>query len=557
MRKWKKLLFYLLLGIFACLLLLLYRGYHQEERKSDPLSRDVPRLIHHLTPRFALAHVTVPSSKSQIVFGTSSSLVNKSSILLTEHVAKLSRGPTNTLPKKRGINKVLENVQNCLDATNMGAVANETLALENAREFYRQYSKVIPSQFLKNYSSHCWKMDFYVNLIKGFVYQGTIGKYPFKGLAFGDQSILLEQMTTLKQLFNGKFSSDMICLPKVFLAGFPKCGSTYLYCFLNSLIHMSTGLRLGAQTEVVKEPHFWVAVRVSKSVRMPKPTNLVEYVFNFLPGIFKAKKNNKVVLIDGTPNMLFDSPRFASEHSNTTNYCLIPSVLPVLLPMSKYVLVVRNPLKMLYSAFWFSCITKGIHVPRNVQLMGPDLFHNRIKTKFDIFNECMRDPSTIETSDVCSLYDNSDYGSCIKQRLHLLDQCVHKIFFNLFSEELPECGRSRVEMGIFYTHIRKLLMVVPRDRVLVVTLEQLAKEPNIVAKSMLDFLGLPASRSILDKVNLVTSYCSKNSQDTIPYKSDPDLKMKEETKAMILKFYKPFNELLADLLQDNRYLWNH
>ena len=185
-----------------------------------------------------------------------------------------------------------------------------------------------------------------------------------------------------------------------------------------------------------------------------------------------------------------------------------------------------------------------------------NLFNDRIKAKIDLFNECMRDPTDITTSKTCNLYDDSDYGSCIKQRLHLLDQCVQKIFFDIFSNELPDCGRSRVEMGLFYTHIRKLLTVVPRDRVLVLTLEQLMKEPELIARQMLDFLDFPAPESVIDEVKLITLTCSKNSQDTIPYKTDPALKMKEETKNLILKFYKPFNKLLADLLQNNNFLWN-
>ncbi len=494
-------------------------------------------------------------SHIEIVMDTSNLQTYTSSDLATEHA---EQDLTTTLPRPRGVDQVLENVRTCLKATNMTESANEAIALANAKEFYQQYSKVIPTEFLSNYSSHCWKMNFDVEIFKRLFYKGQLGKYPFKGIGRGEQQTLEDQIMSLKEVFKGNFSSDVICLPNVFLAGFPKCGSTYGFCFLRSLLHLSAGLRMGALTEVVKEPHYWVRVRVSKHVKMPKPTDLAEYVLNFLPGLFKinALKNKEVVLIDGTPNMLFDSPRFHVKHSNTSNYCLLPSAFPELLPKSKYIVIMRNPLKMLYSAFWFSCITKGIKVPRNVQLIGPDLFHDRIKAKMDLFNDCMRDPDNLEISMPCNLYDDSDYDSCIKKRLHLLDQCVHTITFNLFSKELPECGRSRVEMGLFYTHIRKLLTVVPRDKVMALTLEQLVKEPEVIAEQMLKFLGYPSPKSILNQVTLITHTCTKNSQETIPYKHDPQLKMREDTKSMILKFYKPFNSLLAGLLQDDRFLWN-
>ena len=111
-------------------------------------------------------------------------------------------------------------------------------------------------------------------------------------------------------------------------------------------------------------------------------------------------------------------------------------------------------------------------------------------------------------------------------------------------------------MGLYYTHIRKLLTVVPRDKVMVLTLEQLVKEPEVIAKQMLNFLGYPSPKRILNEVKLITHTCNKNSQETIPYKHDPQLKMREDTKSMILKFYKPFNSLLANLLQDDRFLWS-
>ena len=455
---------------------------------------------------------------------------------------------------ERGVDQVLKNVRTCLKATNMAESANETIALANAKEFYQQYSKVIPTEFLSKYSSHCWKMKFNVEIMNGSFYKGQLGKYPFR---MEEQKSLQNQIMSLKKLFEGNFSSDVICLPNVFLAGFPKCGSTYGFCFLQSLVHLSTGLQMGASTKVVKEPHYWVRTKETKYVKMPKPTDLAEYVLNYLPGLFKinALKNKKVVLIDGTPNMLFDSPQFHKKQSNTSNYCLLPSAIPELLPKSKYIIIVRNPLKMLYSAFWFS-ITRMIELPRNVQLIGPGLFHDRIKAKIDRFNDCMRDPDNLEISMPCNLYVDSDYDSCIKKRLHLLDQCVHTITFNLFSKELPTSGRSRVEMGLFYTHIRKLLTVVPRDKVMVLTLEQLAKEPEVIAEQMLKFLGYPSPKSILNEVKLITHTCTKNSQETIPYKHDPQLKMREDTKSMILKFYKPFNSLLADLLHDDRFLWN-
>ena len=68
------------------------------------------------------------------------------------------------------------------------------------------------------------------------------------------------------------------------------------------------------------------------------------------------------------------------------NFCLLPSVILQVLPTSKYVVVMRNPLDMLYSAFWFSCTMYGIHLSMATKLKGPDIVHQRIVTKIKLFN---------------------------------------------------------------------------------------------------------------------------------------------------------------------------
>ena len=460
-----------------------------------------------------------------------------------------------------GVERVLQNVETCLEATNMVETADKSTALSNAEYFYHQYRKLIPTDFLKNYSSHCWNMHYDVTLRNRVVYQGHIGKYNHNGGIIVGPRTLMNPLLTLQNELKGKFSSEIVCLPKVFQIGFPKCGSTYAWCFLQSLVRLSTNLGMSSQIEVDKEPHFWVRIRVTQAIKMPKPTDLAEYLLNFLPGLSKVNtlKKQDVVFMDGTPNMMFDWPRFAPEQPNSSNYCLIPSVFPELLPKSKYIVIMRNPVKMLYSAFWFSCVTKGITVPYETQLKGPSYFHDRVKAKIDLFNDCMRDSRVPEIKDPCPLAGDADYGSCIVERLHLLDQCVRKITFNLFTEEMPKCGRSRVEMGLYYTHIRKWLSVIPRENMFFLTLEKLIREPSTVARQLLEFLEFPQSEAILEKVKRITLTCSENNQNTIDYKHNPKLKMREDTKAMLIKFFQPFNVLLSELLhvQDRDFLWTN
>lgn len=459
--------------------------------------------------------------------------------------------------RKDSARHVLDNVETCLEATNMSKMANKSLALSNAEYFYKEFQKLIPKTFLTNYSSHCWKVNYNVSVKHGFMFTSHIANHTHSGSLLQEPH-LKSSLIHLDKHHNGKFSSKTLCLPSVFLAGFPKCGSTYLWCFLQSLVRLSSNLPLGSQVEIEKEPHFWVAILNFQLAKWPKATDLASYLLNFIPGLFKVDTLRKkdVVLMDGTPNILFNSPQFTKSQPKATNYCLVPSVFPYLLPKSKYVVIMRNPVKMVYSAFWFSCVTKGINVAPQTQLLGPSLFHDRVTAKIDLFNDCMRDPSVPEIEVPCSLENQSDYGSCIVNRLHLLDQCVRTITFNLFSEEMPACGRSRIEMGLYYTHIHKWLTVIPRENMLFLTLEKLTAQPRDVAKKILDFLQLPEREAIFKKVAQISLSCSKNSQDSINYKHNPKLKMREDTRSMLIKFFQPFNRLLSELLQDpDSFMW--
>ena len=364
------------------------------------------------------------------------------------------------------------------------------------------------------------------------------------------ENFRVEAVNVLRSRFHDHFESRLVCLPKTFLAGFTKCGTSFLWCFLNRLIHQP----MSVQAE--KEPHFWMGGY--KDFKEPTASDLIKYILNFADGISQVGKDNctskRINFVDGSPNLMFNSLRFNTEDDGMANYCLIQSVLPHFLPDARFIVVMRNPIKMLYSAFWFSCSMHGIKLSPDVQLKGPSLFHNRIERKLSIFNDCMRAKDNPAISHLCVLNDSS-YDSCISKRLHLLDECVHKISFHIFGDELPKCGTSRVSMGLYFAHIRKWLSVVPRDRFIFLTLEELVENPIRVATDISHFLGYEQSKADIQNVVKYAISCRKNSQTSFNYKANPQLHMRNDTKNMLETFYRPFNTLLANLLQDSKFLW--
>ena len=78
----------------------------------------------------------------------------------------------------------------------------------------------------------------------------------------------------------------------------------------------------------------------------------------------------------------------------------------------------------------------------------------------------------------------------------------------------------------------------------------LSRETGKVAKELWDFLDIPGDFEFYDG-----NACPKNEQRTISYHSDAHLDMRNDTKTILKEFYWPFNQRLADLLGDSKFLW--
>ena len=443
------------------------------------------------------------------------------------------------------IDTVLTRLNKCLMSTNMSSYFKKTgyyeKAQTNARQALEDFRKVVP-RFKSSYMAPCWNMSFTArreslrgkilkhdkmkrvteNTIKGYM-----GDYYF---SYGDnlmhRSLHHQIINTIHWGSTGVFKQSVVCLPKVFLLGYPKCGSTFLYCLLRKVLKLALGIT--GMCEEAKEPHWWITPGPRQYIQSHSPDYIALYLMNFIKGAKFVENSLPAVTIDASPNLMFQSPRY-SESETMENYCLIPSLVPVVLPDSKYFVVMRNPVSMMYSAFWFSCTMEGYNL-NAVKFKGPDLFHERVTKKIGIFNDC-------------------------RSRGEPLDKCVDVVAENIYSPELPKCGRTRLEMGLYYVHARRWLSVLPRERIHFFTLEELATQDlRQTGKVILDFLEIPSTNNIIREFEHID--CNENQQTVVDYKHDPRLKMREDTKQILVEFFRPFNQMLADLLGDDKFLWN-
>ena len=450
-----------------------------------------------------------------------------------------------TLSLTEEIDAVLRRIDSCLVSTNVSAYFKNkgfyNRAQDNARLILKELRKIIP-RFQTPYTIPCWNVSFnatweskrttYTKHRQSIIHSvsGFIGQHEF---SYGPKSHLRNYIHIDKQIFDNVhwnhkdqqmyIQQSVACLPKLFLIGYPKCGSTFFYCLIHRTL--KAALKITGVCEVTKEPHWWVVPEPRDNLQPHSPDYVPLYLMNFYKGADYTERGLPAVTIDGTSNLMFQWPRY-SDGETIENYCLIPSLVPVILPDSKYFVVMRNPVTMLYSAFWYSCSRlKGLEM-EPVKYMGPDIFHERITRKITIFNEC-------------------------RAKGEPLDMCMDAVADNIYGSDLETCGRSRLEMGLYYVHTRKWLSVVPRERIHFFTLEELAtQDVKHSARVILDFLEIPSNNIDLPDMN-----CNENTQTKIDYRHDPGLQMREDTKQILEEFFQPYNRMLADLLGDDKFLW--
>ena len=451
----------------------------------------------------------------------------------------------------RDVQNLSRKIEKCFEATNLRLFDGlSTLdASKSAARYVKEFRKVIPMSY-DSPNSHCWKMNYEVRT-KGQHVWGHIGNVTFNQVIPDDyRSSLLRDV---QNNFNNHFTSKTICLPSLFLLGFPKCGSTFLWCLIERVINTTIKVKPAS----FKEPGWWYERH--DTVKTLDASELGRYIANFATPIraVDTSRQTNVVFAEGTPGMAYAAPRFDQKDHLQLNYCLLPTVVPHLLPLSKFIMIMRNPVDALYSLFWWAC--KG-RLTNRTQKAVPNAFHKGVMLKMGTFNKCMRDEETEEISHACSL-SAADYSLCIShpKRLALLDKCVSKISPGEFVTKksgLPGCAKIGFNMYMYYVHVRRWLSVTPRDNFYFLTLND-TSDPVGVAKRVFQMMDIPLPTSDFDQVAMkaYTECQQRKNKQKISYGDSSVLQMRTDTRRNLEKFFAPFNKMLSDLLGDSKFLF--
>lgn len=144
----------------------------------------------------------------------------------------------------------------------------------------------------------------------------------------------------------------------------------------------------------------------------------------------------------------------------------------------------------------------------------------------------------------------NEFNSCI-QRGTSEFKCTYDAFYDNNDEYSLACGKTRIGISLYYFHVVKWLSVFPREQLMFLTMEDLAEDPYSVISSAWKFIGLDpipeASFELI--VSKANTWITSN-------KYKDKFKMWPETKELLDTFFGPYSELLTNLLDDKRFLWN-
>ena len=228
------------------------------------------------------------------------------------------------------------------------------------------------------------------------------------------------------------------------------------------------------------------------------------------------------------PGLTYDNGNHGSITPDDAHNASSARLIQMINPNAKFIVIMRNPVKRLYSYY------------RYLVAKSPMDFHNGTIKGVEWWNTCLKEGHTLQT---CMFY---------------LPELKTFDYTNPPCSWLNEAINA-TRHGLYANYIQEFLHVFPKDQFLFLKFEEFAEDSNkAVTEQVFPFLGLK-KLDLFGKLQLkmrhgVSTRIGKETSSRITWY----LKQKEMqnvSQSFLQDFYAPYNEKLAVLLNDDKYLW--
>ncbi|GLC45471.1 hypothetical protein PLESTB_000317600 [Pleodorina starrii] len=290
------------------------------------------------------------------------------------------------------------------------------------------------------------------------------------------------------------------CIPYYHILGVSKCGTTDLYHRLSKHPDLFKSRNKG--------PHWWdECIHPPRGPCTAPPNGDFDgYVNLFADAAEKILRLPEGITGEASSNTFTSAAgvylRGPSSDRDTT--VTMPELMHEASPFLRNIVIFRNPVDRYFSAFYYYRRWDKTQAPP-----GPEAFHDTAKQEMAIWRDC------------------------VEQRG--LKYCVR----HYHPQQLVK--------GMYSEFITDWLNQFPRDQLLFLRNEDYSAATFAHMEAVFQFLGVRRPNE--------TEWLKIMGMETRNKNSDKYKKMLPETRAMLEEFYRPFNERLAQVLGDDRWLW--
>ncbi|XP_004681020.1 PREDICTED: carbohydrate sulfotransferase 15 [Condylura cristata] len=373
---------------------------------------------------------------------------------------------------------------------------------------------VIPNKFLPNSKSPCWYEE--------FTGRNTTDPYLTNSYALYSRRFR-STFDALRKAFWAHLSHAhgrhfrLRCLPRFYIIGQPKCGTTDLYDRLR--------LHPEVKFSAIKEPHWWTRkrfgiVRLRDGLRDRYPVEDYLDLFDLAAHQIhqglqassekEQSKMNKIIIGEASASTMWDNNAWTLFYDSSPAGeppFLTQDFIHAFQPDARLIVMLRDPVERLYSDYlYFASSNKSA-----------DDFHEKVTEALQLFENCVLDYS--------------------------LRACVYN---NTLNNAMP----VRLQVGLYAVYLLDWLTVFSKEQLLILRLEDHASSVKYTMRRVFQFLNLgPLSEK---QEALMTKSPASNARRPEDRNLGP---MWPVTQKILQDFYGPFNARLAQVLADEAFAW--
>ncbi|XP_064646229.1 carbohydrate sulfotransferase 15-like [Lineus longissimus] len=216
-------------------------------------------------------------------------------------------------------------------------------------------------------------------------------------------------------------------------------------------------------------------------------------------------RGKKVIMGDADPNIAF-------MHRRTRDHIITKAhIMKMYTPDVRVIFMLRNPTDRMYSDYLY---IRGL----GTRTAGD--FNRRVLRGWFQYKRCFAAKSVRD---------------CIYNQR------------NMFSSDR---NQIRLYQGMYIQYIYDWMQVFPRNQILVLRSEDLFSDGKKTLSKVFDFLGVDKLND--EELGAILEFPLVNRNDVVKKSAGP---MWKQTRDLLNKMYRPFNEALAEYMHDKRFLW--